>query len=176
MKGPPLLTTHTLIMINTNELTISQACERYDINRNTLLSWVRNNKVESSKKLVGKKPVHHLNEASLRKHLARRRPENPSPADKEASEEAPSSKGALPPRPQPATEDESNATENGASGAMKKRKLDRENAKRKKQNHVQFVKNSMRKFSIEDLARVNAWIGGRMLGLVSKPNDCKPEK
>jgi hypothetical protein len=157
-------------------ITISQSCEKYDLNRNTLLSWVRTKKVGSCKKLVGQKAVHHIDEESLKRLLAKRSPEKlrlekpETPADPPPLKETPPSSEEATPEEEPGS--------NGTSppGAMKQRKINREDAKRRKQNHVQRVKNFMRGFTIEDLSRVNAWIGCRMLEQMKTNGDPNPKK
>jgi len=157
-------------------ITISQSCEKYDLNRNTLLSWVRTKKVGSCKRMVGQKAVHHIDEESLKRHLAERFPEKLSPDKPEAPENSPSLKGTPPSPAEAPSEDERTSNCTRPPGAMKQRKMNRKDAKRRKQNHVQNVKNSMRGFSIEDLSRVNAWIGCRMLEQMKTNGDPNPKK
>ena len=163
-------------MTENHAITISQSCEKYDLNRNTLLSWVRSKKIESCKVMVGQKAVHHIDEESLKRHLANRGPEKVPPVKREALEEPPSLKETPSSSTKDPSEEEIGSNGTPHPGTMKQRKIDRKNAKHRKQNHVHNVKNSMRGFSIDDLARINAWIGCRMLEQMKSSGNPNPKR
>lgn len=166
------------------EITITEAVTAYDLNRSTLMLWIRQGKLHSRKTQRGKLPVHLIETASLEALLQQRKParkqlekpgaasgpgieESPPPGPVTHGSEAPEdSVGAGPDRdpavPPPAVSDNPGPGHGPAPSSQPKPKPMPTRHRRKGRSLRQRAKDYLRSFPPADLRNVKAWIDQRL--------------
>lgn len=154
-----------LIMTEHHTLTIGDACTKHGVNRSTLTLWVKNGKVVSEKRMIGRKSIYFINEKSLLEQMESSKATTTKPA--EEPNQPLKTKGTPEPNSDPDGKPEQDPeeaqkpdSESGKNPAPRKRP--RSNVA------VSRAKGAMRSLDQNELIRVNIWLAKRIIAK-SKP-------
>ena len=142
------------------QLTISEACKKHDAKHSTLNLWVKNGKVASEKRKIGRKEVYFINEQSLLVQMKRSKAATKTPA--KAPDQSPKTEGKSEQEPEKKTKPQPDTKEPEKSESDSDKKRHPRNRPRSNVA-VTRAKGAMRSLDQDELIRVNSWLARRIL-------------
>lgn len=138
-------------------LTIQKAVADFSLNKNTLMSWVKKEKIKAEKVTKGAKAYWSIDKVSLEQFLAERKQDQNSakPVESLDTNKEKSKK--------PVESDSRSETGSGSQVILPKFKPETGNgAERPRKSPVVLAKNSMRSLTPAELCNVRQWIENRL--------------